>query len=208
MRTYRVLLIGNGEAVTAHRLAQLAREADYILAADGGAQNALQAHLTPHGIIGDLDSLSTSLKKHFRGELFHVPTQENTDLEKALHWAIKKHTTHLTLVGFVGKRWDFSIANMLTLATYAQQLHICIVGENWRIYALTHNKQLACAKNKRLSLIPITPCSGVTLSGCSYPLKNECLTPGTTRTLSNQTTAAHVRLRLASGTLLLYIEGI
>ncbi len=206
MPAYRVLLIGNGERVPANLLRKLAAKADYVLAVDGGADAALRAHVTPHGVIGDLDSISPRAKKAFAGKILHVPTQENTDLEKALLWAVKHHATHLTLVGFVGDRWDFSVGNMLTLATWARKLNICLVGENWRIYPLAKSAQLVCTPGKRLSLIPVKPCTDVTLIGCKYPLANARLLPGTTRTLSNVTRASRVRISLTRGLLLVYVE--
>lgn len=206
MQTYRALLIGNGEEVSARTLKQLAGEADLVLAVDGGADKALRAGLTPDYVIGDLDSLSPRAKKALAAKLLRVPTQENTDLEKALLWALAHKVTHATLVGFVGDRWDFSLGNLLTLGTYARKLNLCLASGHWRIYPLVKSAQLPCTKNKRLSLIPVKPCAGVTLSGCKYPLKNARLLPGTTRTLSNQTTTARVHVKFTRGTLLVYLE--
>ena len=206
MPAYRVLLIGNGERVTPTLLRTLATQADYILAVDGGADAALQAQVTPHGVIGDLDSVSTRAKKTLAGKILHVPTQENTDLEKALLWAVKHHATHLTLVGFVGDRWDFSVGNLLALSKWARKLDVCVIGESWKIYPLVKSARLTCQKGKRLSVIPLTPCANVTLKGCKYPLEKARLLPGTTRTLSNVTASSRVQLAFTRGTLLLYVE--
>lgn len=206
MQTCRALLIGNGEEVSARLLKQLARQADFVIAVDGGADKALRAGLTPDVVLGDLDSVSPRAKKAFAPQLLHVPTQENTDLEKALLWALAHKVTHLTLVSFVGNRWDFSIGNLLTLCTYARQFHVCVAADHWRIYPLIASAQLPCQKGKRLSLIPLKPCTGVTLTGCKYPLRQVRLLPGTTRTLSNQTTATRVDVKFTRGTLLVYLE--
>lgn len=206
MPSYRVLLIGNGERVSPAYLRTLAAQADYVLAVDGGADAALQAHVTPHGVIGDLDSISPRAKKALAGKIQHVPTQENTDLEKALHWAVKHRATHLTLVGFVGDRWDFSVGNLLTLATWSHKLQLCAIGEKWKIFPLAKSTQLVCTPGKRLSIIPVKPCTNVTLTGCKYSLVNARLLPGTTRTLSNVTRASRVRISFTRGTLLLYVE--
>ena len=206
MQTYRALLIGNGEEVCARLLKTLAREADIILAVDGGADKALRAGVQPHYVIGDLDSLSPRTKKALAQKLVHVPTQENTDLEKALLWALAHHVTHATLVGFVGNRWDFSLGNLLTLSAYAHKLALCVAGDRWRMYPFTKSAQIPCEKNKRFSLIPLKPCTGVTLSGCKYALKNARILPGTTRTLSNQTTAKRVDVKFTRGMLLVYLE--
>ena len=206
MQTYRALLIGNGETVSPRLLKQLAAQANYVLAADGGADNALACGVTPNGVIGDLDSVSAHAKKKLADRILHVPTQENTDLEKALLWLIKQHFTHITLVGFVGNRWDFSVGNLLALARFAHKLSICVAGEKWRIFPLMHGAEFTCKKNKRVSLLPLKTCTGVTLTGLKYPLKNARLLPGTTRTLSNQTVGARFGVSFTRGTLLVYYE--
>ncbi len=206
MQTYRALLIGNGEKVSPRLLKKLAAQADYVLAADGGADNALACGVTPNGVIGDLDSVSARAKKALAGKILHVPAQDNTDLEKALLWLIKHKFTHVTLVGFVGDRWDFSIGNLLALARFARQLEICVAGDKWHIVPLVRGAQFACKKNKRVSIIPLKTCTGVTLSGLKYPLKNARLTPGTTQTLSNQTASTHFTISFTRGTLLVYYE--
>ncbi len=206
MRTYRALLIGNGETVSPRLLKKLAAQADYVLAADGGADNALAYGITPDGVIGDLDSVSARTKKQLSDRILHVPTQDNTDLEKALLWLIKQHFTHVTLVGFVGDRWDFSVGHLLALTRFARKLSICVAGNKWRIFPLVHGAEFTCKKNKRVSLIVLKTCTGVTLTGLKYPLKNARLTPGTTRTLSNQTASTRFGVSFTRGTLLVYYE--
>ena len=206
MQTYRALLIGNGEKVSARLLKKLAQRADYILAADGGANHALACGVIPDRVVGDLDSVSARTKKLLAGKISHVPTQNNTDLEKALHWLIKQRFTHVTLVGFVGNRWDFSIGNLLALVRFARKLEICVAGENWCIYPLVRGVEFTCRKNKRVSIIPLKTCTGLTLAGLKYPLKNAQVLPGTTRTLSNQTTGIRFKISFIRGTLLVYYE--
>ena len=90
----RALLIGNGETQEAAFLQHLARQADLILAADGGADRALSAGVRPDVIIGDLDSISPQAKKILPAEKFiFVNNQNNTDLEKALDYLIAHQCT-------------------------------------------------------------------------------------------------------------------
>ena len=206
MRTYRALLIGNGEQISPRLLKTLAAQADYVLAADGGADHALSCGVTPNGVIGDLDSVSARAKKTLAGNILHVPAQDNTDLEKALRWLIKHKFTHVTLVGFVGDRWDFSVGNLLALGKFARKLEICIASDKWHIFPLVHGAQFTCQKNKRVSIILLKTCTGVTLTGLKYPLKNARLAPGTTQTLSNQTTGTRFGVSFTRGTLLVYYE--
>ena len=145
-------------------------------------------------------------KKALAGNILHVPTQDNTDLEKALLWLIKHQFTHVTLVGFVGNRWDFSIGNLLALTRFTRKLEIGVAGDKWHMIPLVHGAQFACKKNKRVSIIPLKTCTGVTLTGLKYPLKNARLTPGTTQTLSNQTTSTRFCVSFTRGCMLVYYE--
>ena len=58
----KALLICNGENFPA-LLKRLAKEADFVLAADAGADAALKAGLIPNAVIGDLDSASPRARR-------------------------------------------------------------------------------------------------------------------------------------------------
>ena len=207
MRPFHILLIGNGESISNKLLCTLARQADKIVAADGGGSKALQAGITPDWIIGDLDSISKRDLRALQPRILNEVSQENTDLEKALSFITRTlPATHLTMVGFLGGRWDFSLANILHLIAYAKKLHITLAGDGWRMHLLTHDTRFSAKPKKRVSLVPLSKCTGVTLSGLKYPLFNETLTVGTTRSLSNQTTAKEFNVKLKRGVLLVYQE--
>ncbi len=207
MQTSRILLIGNGEEVSAKLLRQLAREHDVVIAADGGATKALRAGVKPDYVVGDLDSIFKRDLKKLQPRVVYVSTQQNTDLEKALYYATHTFAPQaITLVGFVGDRWDFALGNMLHLARYARKYRITLAGNKWRMCLITCAMTFPAKLNKRVSLVPLTPCSGVTLTGLKYPLSNETLPVGTTRSLSNETAARTFTIQLSRGVLLVYWE--
>lgn len=200
------LLIGNGECPSPTLLQQLAARADFILAADGGAQKAAAAGVMPDKIIGDFDSLST---RHAwpKEKLLRIPRQDNTDLEKALDYLQDNHFTAVTIVGGTGGRWDFSIGNFLSVFPYLQQMDICFVADGWKIYPLIKPAQKTVRPGTRVSLIPVSPCQNVTLKGLKYPLANARLELGRTgRTLSNLSVQTQISVHFTNGYLLLYIE--
>lgn len=206
MPMYQVLLIGNGAKLPAHYLRKVAKSAAYVLAADGGADQALKAGIEPDGVIGDLDSISPAARTHMGARVWHISTQENTDLEKALLWAVEHHISSMLLVGFVGNRWDFSIGNILVLAKYARYMDLTMAGPGWQITPLTGSRQFDCKPGQRVSIIPLSLCRELTLAGLKYPLVRESVEPGTTRTLSNQTTGEQFAVSFTRGCLLVYQE--
>ena len=201
------LLIGNGEPVSSRLLRAWARTADFILAADGGAEQARAAGLTPDLIIGDLDSVSLTTRRAFAATAWeHLPDPHRTDLQKALDFLVKHHCRRVTLAGFTGGRIDFSFGNLLAIYPYAKKLDVCLAGNGWRIYPVFRHRLFTAQPGARVSLLPLKNCRGVTLRGLKFPLQNAYLPLGTTRSLSNQATAKRFTVSLTSGFLLVYQE--
>lgn len=208
MKAFRhALLIGNGQLANPRTLCQLARQADFVLAADGGADRAVQAGIIPHAVIGDLDSVSSRTRKKLTtSQWIFVDNQNNTDLQKALDFLLAHRCKKCTLAGFNGGRPDFTLGNLLALYPYAAKMDLCVVGNGWHIYPLIRRKMFTARPGTRVSLLPLTVCRNVTLRGLQFPLTNARLTLGTTRTLSNVALKNRFTVSLSSGTLLVYIE--
>ena len=208
MKAFRhILLIGNGPDASPHLLKALARKADLLIAADGGADAADRAGLYPDVVIGDLDSVSVQARRKFtQARWIFVDDQQNTDLEKALHFLTNQKCKTCTLVGFTGGRMDFTIGNLLALYPYAKKLDLCIVSDGWKIFPINTAKTFTARPGTRVSLLPLKQCSGVTLDGLQFPLQNARLSFGTTRPLSNRATKKRFSVSLRSGFLLVYLE--
>lgn len=204
----RVLLIGNGETLPADYLADLAQKADFILAADGGADRALACGVTPDALIGDLDSVSAAAKKRLGEEKFiFVNNQNNTDLEKSLDYLAERGCKKCMICGFAGGRLDFTLGNFLSVYPYVKKMDICFAGPGWKIYPLAAGRKFACQQGARVSLIPLKTCTGVTLKGLKYPLKNARLSwTHAGRSLSNETTGKSFQITLKTGYILVYAE--
>lgn len=202
------LLIGNGEAVRADVLHRLAQTADFVLAADGGADKALAAGLTPDAVIGDLDSISPQAKQLLGADkILFINNQNNTDLEKALDFLLSQGYTACTICGFSGGRLDFTLGNFLSVYPYVGKMKICFAGEGWTVYPLARTRAFACQPGARVSLIPLKTCTGVTLKGLKYPLQNARLSwTHAGRSLSNQTTGKRFQVSLKTGYMLVYAE--
>ena len=202
----KALLICNGQNSPA-LLTRLAKECDFILAADAGADAALKAGLTPDAVIGDLDSASPRARKRLKNVPFiHIARQDNTDFDKALHWLCKQKFTACLVAGAAGKRMDFTVGNLLAAFAYAKRLEIAFKGEGWTIWPLTKPQRFTARKGARVSLIPLTACRDVSLKGLKYPLQNARLKAGSTMTTSNMALAENCQVSFTGGKLLLYVE--
>lgn len=201
----KALLICNGRKPGAW-LKRLAKEADFILAADGGADAALAAGLCPDAVIGDLDSASPRARKMLKDTPFiHVKRQDNTDFEKALDWLVLQKFDECTVAGATGKRLDFTVGNFLSVYPYLSRLRVTFKGDGWTVYPLTRGIKFSARKGARVSLIPLAPCRGVTLKGLKYRLKDVNWVLGQTG-LSNEASARQSEVSFKSGYMLMYVE--
>jgi thiamine pyrophosphokinase len=175
----RILLICNGEPpsrVLAHALAE---RSDFIVAADGGANIARAVGLLPDFVVGDLDSITQETRRHFAGvQVLHVTRQDNTDLEKALDVIADEGECEVTILGATGNRLDFTLANLSVLWNYTRRVHWNVRGDGWRAFPVVGRTVIDAPRGATVSLVPFGPCSGITLRGMRYPLRNAAMKIG------------------------------
>jgi thiamine pyrophosphokinase len=182
--------------------------ADLIVAADGGARHALAIGVTPHIVIGDLDSIDpdTRSKLERTGVQFVVyPAHKDcTDLELAIRCALDRGATDLTLLGALGRRWDQSLANILVLTLpQLDRITARIVARNLSISVIRDRAALAGRVGDTLSLLALKgDAHGVTLDGCEYPLNDAVLPLGASLGISNVFVEPTVSIRVIAGCVL------
>jgi thiamine pyrophosphokinase len=173
------LLLCNGEPPTRKLAQRLARHADIIVAADGGANSARALGLTPAVIIGDLDSLTRATRRMFSGaEIIRLRRQDNTDLEKALDEIHRRGFHRVFVLGATGRRIDFTLGNLSIVWRYRGRLQVFFAGDGWHAFPVGREQRINAAVGTTVSLIPFGPCSGITLRGLAYPLKNASMAVG------------------------------
>ncbi len=115
-----VLILANGELEKSPTLLELAKDADLVIAADGGARHCRLIARLPDTLIGDFDSIPQELLNEFKTggvEILQYPKRKNaTDLELAIDHAIVKGATQIYFAGMLGGRWDMSLSNIFLLA--------------------------------------------------------------------------------------------
>lgn len=212
----RVLIVANAPIAPDRRLPACAQHTDYIIAADGGAHPLIDAGITPHVLIGDLDSLAPAhiaqLTKQGTEIRRYPRDKDETDLELALQAAVTYGASHIDLFCVLGGRWDHTFATiaMLTLPMlahcrvhiYAEQQTLCIVRDHM---------QLPGEVGDVLSLLPLTPVvTGITTTGLEYPLHDATLRFEHSRGVSNVITATPATVTLTDGILLIvhHVDGV
>lgn len=179
-RVLRALVICNGEQPSSSLARRLARRSQLIVAADGGANGARRLGVTPDLIIGDLDSITPATRKFFSSvALIRVPRQDNTDMEKALDYLLAGSLVReVMLIGATGDRLDHTLGNLVALSHYVRRLRIVVCGDGWHAFPVRTIERVEASIGSTVSLIPFSDCSGVTLRGLKYPLRNARLRAG------------------------------
>lgn len=175
---------------------------DFLLAADGGLAHLQKLNLTPHGILGDFDSLGYIPQN---SEVFPVE-KDDTDAMLAARKGLELGFRQFVFYGAVdGPRLDHTVANFQTLQFLADHGACAyLVGKDYMITVIC-NETLTFSKESTgiLSVFCLGPdARGVTLEGLQYPLENGTLTSGFPLGVSNHFIGKQAQITVRAGSLL------
>ena len=167
-----IALFGGGEA-NSTIIARVKDTVSLVVAADSGANLALEHNIVPDAVIGDFDSVTpevlAALPKHV---LHKIDEQDSTDFDKAL----RNISAPLILaVGFTGARLDHQLAAMSTLVARADK-RCLIISEHEIVFVCPPRLQLALKEGTVFSLFPMGQVSG-TSRGLKWPIDGMTFSP-------------------------------
>jgi thiamine pyrophosphokinase len=204
----RIILFINGELPAPEKLRSLLSEDDFLVAVDGGLSHMDALGLSPHLVIGDLDSADQARIQALRAqgvEIRTFPADKNeTDLEIALNAALEMAPAAIRIVAALGGRLDQTLANifLLTRPDLAQQ-DIRLIDGSTEVFLIRKSASISGAIGQRLSLLPINgPVTGISTESLEFPLKDETLIPEKTRGISNRMDASTASVTIQTGSLL------
>ncbi len=184
------------------------RDAELVIAADGGALPLLWSNIIPQIVIGDLDSLDPGAQADLvaRGaKLRSFPrAKDETDLELALLYAVERGALVIDVIGAVGGRWDHTLANVAMLAMpELRGRQVRLLAEQQVLFLVRDQADLPGSHGDTLSLIPLTAeVHGITTRGLLYPLEDATLYFERARGISNVLLDPPGRVELRDGLLL------
>jgi len=209
----RVIIFANGIMTAGPDDLDLKKNHDVIIAADGGLKHCMKLGLTPHIIVGDMDSVDPTDLADLESKGVeierHPSRKDETDLWLAVQTAMQKKPDEIIILGAMGGRWDMTFANVLLLVSpQLQAIETRILDGNQEIFVLHGGQKVKLLGHKGdlLSLMPlINAVKGIMLTGFEYPLNNENLNLGTTRGISNVFKSDSGRIEFKKGKLLVTI---
>ena len=184
------------------RLAAPVAADDYLMAADGGLCHFEKLNLTPHGIIGDFDSLGYVPQG---AQVFPVE-KDDTDAMLAARKGLELGYREFIFYGALdGPRLDHTLANFQTLQFLADHgATAYLVGNDYIVTVIREETvEFPAEAAGVLSLFCLGPdAEGVTLENLYYPLQNGRLTSGFPLGVSNHFTGKCARVTVQKGSLL------
>ena len=201
----KVVIVANGEIRDYDFAKLILADCDYILACDGGLRHCYKLDVMPDYLVGDLDSAPSDVLDQYQD----VPVmrfsseKDQTDLELALALAYDKGADSLMILGGLGGRFDHQLANAHILA---QAIELGIKAELCDEYTIVRLIDNSCRLHKKdgilVTLIPLTTTvKGIVTEGLQYPLKDESLSIGFARGVSNQIIDEMAAVSIKSGLL-------
>lgn len=182
-----------------------------IIAVDRGLEVLYELNVVPNHVVGDFDSVSTTILQFYQKNAKVVfykynPEKDYTDTDIALKLAIELNSSTITIMGALGKRMDHALANIHILKEALEIGIPCEIFDSYnKIYLVKENTQLAKDKTygKYISLLPLTTTvKGITLKGFQYPLNNASLSVGLSLGISNEIVEEMATIELKEGILI------
>lgn len=189
----RGVIVVNGQMTNPELMARRVRPGDTVICADGGTLHAERMGLTPHVIVGDMDSVPPSLRGRFEAggtRLFeHPPRKDETDLELALRVAKGEGLREIIVLCPFGGRVDQELANLLLITRPEwRDMSITLADEHQQARLLRPGRPLRIdgMPGDIVSLIPVSDgVQGLTIEGVEWPLEKHAVQMGSTLTISN-----------------------
>ena len=178
------ITIVGGAHFSKELLLEALERAPIVYAADGGANLCMKYRCQPKRVIGDLDSISPSVRCEIEpARVIHVSEQDTTDFEKLL---IRVKAPLMLAVGFMGGQIDHQMTVQTVLTTHAHRKIIC-VGEHDVMFVSPPEINLALEARTRVSLYPMASVQ-VQSTGLYWATDGLCFAPDGQIGTSNRAT--------------------
>lgn len=185
------------------------KQAEFVIAADSGAEKTEIYGITPNIVVGDFDSLPLkkldALKKKNVTIIPSFPEKDQTDTQLAVQTALEKGATSISILGGTEQnRLDHVLANV-NLTRFSPKIPVYFINGDQKIWIEKGPKKVCIhgKTNDLLSLIPFTEIvTGIKTTNLKYPLSHEPLYFGQPRGISNVFKKDYVSVEFSEGLLL------
>jgi thiamine pyrophosphokinase len=204
----RCLIISGGVFQPLPYYQELAKKADFIICADGGARYTALLDIIPDLVVGDFDTLTLQeldgLIRNGVKTISYSSEKDFTDTHIALLEALERGYSKIDIIAALGGRVDHTIANIMLLALpSAQEAQIRILDEKQELFLVRHSIVLQGRIGETISLFPLSDCvEGINTKGLKYPLLQGTLKLGIPIGISNEFQMETAEIEFNEGLLL------
>ncbi len=177
------VILANGQFPRKEYPLYLLKEAERIVCCDGAFAKYLKAMervfgktRLPDRVIGDLDSLPSSLREKYSSIITHIEEQDHNDQTKALRYILgtwpEVDTVHI--LGATGLRADHTVGNLSLLMEYPRlfdlgERSIDMVSDYGTAFALTDTCTLEVGQGRKVSLFSPDNTLRICSTGLQWP---------------------------------------
>jgi len=199
------VILANGFPPSRETLTRALARSSLFVCADGGANVARDFGLTPHAIIGDLDSATTETLAHFIDlPIIRDADTERTDTEKAVEWVFQQGTFDVvTLLGASAGRLDHVLGHVSLLRRHHDRARLILEDDSGRAWLARGTAAIEGKPGAVVSFFAVgEPAEGVTTDNLRYRLRDSRLEMGIQDSISNVVERNPASIRIARGDLL------
>lgn len=180
-----VVIICDGRFPKSEYPRYLIRTADHIICCDGALKKYLRNCISifgeerlPDAVVGDMDSLSESMKEKYRDIIIKIDEQEHNDQTKAFRWTLEnlKDIGTIYIMGATGEREDHTIGNISLLMEYARTydlegmgINVEMISDHSTIFAVTDTFEMECGEGRKVSLFSPDNSLRIRSEGLEWP---------------------------------------
>lgn len=203
----RILILSGGDPPEEAFFRRMLERADFLIAADRGAEFLRTHAIVPDLLVGDFDSISreTLTWMEARTSVVHYDAVKDfTDTEAAMEEALRRSPKELHLFGCTGHRVDHFLGNLGLLARALEQgISAFLWDRHNKIFLMDRGGTIAKDFGDYVSFQGFRgTVEGLVLTGAAYPLKDYDLVMGDPRTVSNEFLGPTMDIGFRRGTLL------
>ncbi|WP_445488330.1 thiamine diphosphokinase [Niallia sp. 03133] len=177
-------------------LARYSNDESVWIGVDRGVLYLLKRDIPVKTVFGDFDSVNEQewqeIMEHSSTINKFNPEKDETDMELALNWAVKRRPDTIRLFGATGGRLDHTVANIQLLLKEIMgdsHIHIEIIDKQNIVSIVTEGTHTLKrqADYPYVSFFPYsTNIVGLTLKGFKYPLNDRHIPVSSTLCISNE----------------------
>lgn len=203
-------------AGSAALVTELSRDAELIVAVDGGAAICREAEVMPHILVGDMDSVDTAILEEVRAAgtriITHPAEKDETDLDLALALAADEGATAVVVTAAFSGRLDHTLAACGSLAKAScAAIHVDYREPHERGWVLRadHGDVALTVRpaGAAVSIVALVGPAVVSARGTRWTLERAALEPLASRGVSNVIVADEARVIVHQGVVLVLNPG-